>query len=152
MPTNFLSFVYIIVFLCWEIEEKISASTLKTYYFKASGGITTNFGSRTLHNNINKWPKVGRHDWPFCMISDNFKKVILLYVYHMGCIDFCYRVYLSLKLSVCNFAKSRKKIFKIIPGKVGLSISITPSGHPWYILSFSKSLIQFTAVSRTSMP
>ena len=25
--------------------------------------------------------------------SDNFKKVILLYVYYMGYIDFCYRVY-----------------------------------------------------------
>ena len=66
---------------------------MKSCYFKASRDITTNFGSLTLGNNINKWPKVGRHDWPSCMISDNFKKVILLYVYYMGHIDLRYRVY-----------------------------------------------------------
>ena len=72
------------LFLCSEIEEKTSASTLKTCHFKASRDITTIFGSATLGNNINKWLKVGRHDWPSCMISDNVKKVILLYVYYMG--------------------------------------------------------------------
>ena len=89
MPTNFLSFVYIIVkgswakvgsnistslkmtslqnwsidfflFLFSEIEEKINASILKTCHFKASGDTTTNFGSGTLDNNVNKWPKVGK--------------------------------------------------------------------------------------------
>ena len=82
MPTNFWSFVYIIVkgswakvgsdistslemtglqswsidfflFLCSKIREKISASTLKTYHFKASGDITTKLVSETLDNNIN---------------------------------------------------------------------------------------------------
>ena len=43
-------------------RKKINASTLKACHFKASGDITTNFGSWTLHNNINKWPKVGIHD------------------------------------------------------------------------------------------
>ena len=84
MNTNFWSFVYIVVKGSWakvgsnistslkmtslqswsfnEIEEKINASTLKTFHFKASGDITTNFGSWTLDNNINKWPKVGIHD------------------------------------------------------------------------------------------
>ena len=122
MPTSFWSFVYVIakgswakdgsdistslemtalqswsidffLFLFSEIEEKTNASTLKSCHFKASKDITTNFGSVTLGNNINKWPKVGRHDWPSCMISDNFKKVILLYVYYMGRIDLRYRVY-----------------------------------------------------------
>ena len=79
MPTNFWSFVYVIakdywpkvvsdistslemtglqswsidffLFLFSEIEEKIKASTLKTCHFKASGDITTNFGSETLDN------------------------------------------------------------------------------------------------------
>ena len=82
-PTNFWSFVYNIVkgscakgcsdistslqitalqsgsidfflFLFTEIEEKPNASTLKTCHFKASRDITTNFGSVTLGNNINK--------------------------------------------------------------------------------------------------
>ena len=75
------------LFLCSELEEKIRASTLKTCHFKASRDITTIFGSGTLGNNINKWPKVGRHNWPPCMISDNFKKAILLYVYYMGYIE-----------------------------------------------------------------
>ena len=116
MPANFWSFVYVIakgywpkvgsdistslemtalqswsidffLFLFSEIEEKTNASTLKTCHSKASRDITTNFGSVTLGNNINKWPKVGRHDWPPCMISDNFKKAILLYVYYMGYIE-----------------------------------------------------------------
>ena len=84
MPTNFWSFVYVIaksswakdggdistslemtglqswsidffLFLFSEIEEKINASTLKACHFKASEDITTNFGSGTLYNNINKW-------------------------------------------------------------------------------------------------
>ena len=109
MNTNFWSFVYIIVkgswvkvgsdiftslkmtslqswsidfflFLFSEIEEKINASNLKTCHFKASGDITINFGSWTLDNDINKWPKVGGLNWHSCMISDNFKKGILLYV------------------------------------------------------------------------
>ena len=50
------------LFLCSEIEEKINAPNLKTCQSKASGYITTNFGSRTLDNHINKWPKVGKHD------------------------------------------------------------------------------------------
>ena len=75
------------LFLCSEIEEKTSASTLKTCHFKASRDITTIFGSGTLGNNINKWPKAGRHNWPPCMISDNFKIAILLYVYYMGAIE-----------------------------------------------------------------
>ena len=79
-------------FLCSEVEEKIKASTLKTCHFKASGDITTNFSSETLDNLINKRPKVGRHDWPPCMISDNFKKAILLYVCYMGCIEIWLRV------------------------------------------------------------
>ena len=91
MPTNFWSFLYVIVrgswakvggdistslemtglqswsidffvSLCSEIEEKINASTLETCHFKASGDITTNFGSWTLDNNINKRLKVGIHD------------------------------------------------------------------------------------------
>ena len=91
MNTNFWSFVYIIVkgswakvgsdiftslkmtslqswsidfflFLCSEIEEKINNSTLNTCHFKASGDMTTNFGLKTLDNNMNKWPKVDRHD------------------------------------------------------------------------------------------
>ena len=82
-PTNFWSFVYNIVkgscakvgsdistslemtalqscsidfflFLCSKIEEKVNALTLKTCHFKASRDITTNFGSVTLGNNINK--------------------------------------------------------------------------------------------------
>ena len=85
MPTNFWSFAYII--LCSEVEEKINASTLKTCHFKASRDITSHFKSETLDNNINKWPKVDRHDWPPCMISDNLKKAILLYVYYMGYIE-----------------------------------------------------------------
>ena len=68
-------------------REKINASTLKNCHFKASRDITTIFRSGTLGNNINNWPKVGRHNWPPCMISDNFKKAILLYVYYMGCIE-----------------------------------------------------------------
>ena len=116
MPTNFWSFVFVItkcswakdgsdistslemtglqswsidffLFLCSEIEERINASTLKTCHFKASREITTIFGSGTFGNNTNKWPKVGRHNWPPCMISDNFKKAILLYVYYMGYIE-----------------------------------------------------------------
>ena len=67
--------------------KKINASTLKTCHFKASGDITTNFGSGTLNDTISKWPKVGRHDWPPCMISNNIKKAILLYVYYMGAIE-----------------------------------------------------------------
>ena len=69
---------------------------MKSCHFKATRDMTTTFGLVTLGNNINKWLKVGRHDWPSCMISDNFKKVILLYVYYMGYIDFCYRVYLGI--------------------------------------------------------
>ena len=72
------------LFLFSEIGEKVYASTLKACHFKASEDITTDFGSGTLDNNISKWPKVDKHDWPPCMISDNFKKVILLYVYYMG--------------------------------------------------------------------
>ena len=116
MPTSFWSFVYVIakgswakdgsdistslemtglqswsidffLFLCSEIEEKTSASTLKTCHFKASRDITTIFGSATLGNNINKWPKAGRHNQTSCMISDNFKIAILLYVYYMGAIE-----------------------------------------------------------------
>ena len=49
-------------FLCSEIEEEICASNLQTCHFKASGDITTNFGSGTLDNNINKLPIVDRHD------------------------------------------------------------------------------------------
>ena len=60
---------------------------MKTCHFKASRDITTIFGSGTLGNNINKWPKAGRHSWPPCMISDNFKIAILLYVYYMGAIE-----------------------------------------------------------------
>ena len=122
MPTNFWSFLYVIakgywakvgsdistslemtglqswsidffLFLCSEIEEKTSASTLKTCHFKASRDITTIFGSATLGNNINKWPKAGRHSWPPCMISDIFKKAILFNVYWMGYIDIWLRVY-----------------------------------------------------------
>ena len=83
MPTIFWSFVYDIVkgfcakvgsdistslemtalqswsidfflFLFSEIREKINASALKACHFKASRYITTNFGSGTLDNNINK--------------------------------------------------------------------------------------------------
>ena len=71
------------LFLCSKIEEKITATTLKTCHFKASEDITTNFGSGFLDNNIDKWPKVGRHYWPPCMISDNFKIAILLFVYYV---------------------------------------------------------------------
>ena len=60
---------------------------MKSCHFKASRDITTNFGTGTLDNIINKWPKVGRLNWHSCMISDNFKKGILLYVYYMGGID-----------------------------------------------------------------
>ena len=119
MPTNFWSFVYVIAkgywtkvggdistslemtglqiwsigfflyFTKWK-EEKINISTLKSCHFKASRDITTNFGTGTLDNIINKWPKVGRLNWHSCMISDNFKKGILLYVYYMGGIDLRY--------------------------------------------------------------
>ena len=137
MPTNFWSFAYVIakgywarvgrdistslemtalqswsidffLFLFSEIEEKTNASTLKTCHFKATRDITTNFGSVTLGNNINKWPKVGRHDWPSCMISDNFKKVILLYVYYMGCIDLRYTLYLLwIRLSIWKIPNTK---------------------------------------------
>ena len=136
MNTNFWSFVYIIIkcswakdgsdiftslkmtglqswsidfflFFCSEIEEKTNASTLKNCHFKASGDITTIFGSGTLNNNISKWPKVGRHDWPPCMISDNFKKAILLYVYYIGYIEMWVRVYYVNKLSLCFVLASR---------------------------------------------
>ena len=63
-----------LLLLCSEIDEKINASTLTTCHFKASRDITTNFGSVTFGNKINKWPKVGRHDWPPFMISNNSKK------------------------------------------------------------------------------
>ena len=136
MPINFWSFVYVIVkgswakvgsdistslemtglqswsidfflFLCSEIEEKINASTLKNCHFKASRDITTIFGSGTLGNNINKWPKVGRHNWPPCMISDNFKKAILLYVYYMGYIETWPTLYLwKCNLSQMQFCSS----------------------------------------------
>ena len=62
----------------------------------ASEDITTNFDSGTLDNNINKWPKVGKHDLPPSMISDNFKTAILLYVYYMGYIEIWVRVYVRL--------------------------------------------------------
>ena len=91
MPTNFWSFVYIIakgswakvvgdistslkmaglqswsidfsLFLCSEVEENFWPSTFKTFDFKDSEDITTNFGSITLDDNIDKWSKVGRHD------------------------------------------------------------------------------------------
>ena len=81
------------LFLCSEIEEKINASTLKNCHFKASKDITTIFGSGTLGNDINKWLKVGKHNWPPCGISDNFKKAILLYVCYMGYIETWLRVY-----------------------------------------------------------
>jgi len=123
MPTNFSSFAYGIMkgpwakvgsnistslemtglqswgidfflFLCSEVKEKIKASTLKTCHFKASGDITAIIGSETFHDTISKWPKVGRHDSAPCMISDDFKKAILLYVYYMGYIEMWVRVYL----------------------------------------------------------
>ena len=88
-------------------EEKINASTLKNCHFKASRDITTIFGSGTLGNNINKWPKVGRHNWPPCMISDNFKKAILLYVYYMGYIETWPTLYLwKCNLSQMQFCSS----------------------------------------------
>ena len=122
MPTNFWSFAYGIIkgswakvrsdistslemtglqswgiefflFLCCEVKEKINASTMKTCHFKASEDITTYFGSETLNDTISKRPKVGRNDWPPCMISDNFEKAILLHVYYMGGIDLWVRVY-----------------------------------------------------------
>ena len=36
------------------LKEKINALTLMTCHFKASGDITTNLGSGTLDNNVNK--------------------------------------------------------------------------------------------------
>ena len=66
------------LFLCSEVKEKINASTLKTCHFKDSGDITIYFGSETLNDTISKWPRVGRHDWPPCMISDNFKKALFV--------------------------------------------------------------------------
>ena len=83
MPTNFWSFVFIIVkgslakvgcdistsfemtclqslsidfflLLCSEIEKNFQPSTFKTYHFKDGGDITTNFGSGTLDNKIKK--------------------------------------------------------------------------------------------------
>ena len=77
MPTNFWSFVYIIVKGSWAKVGSDTSTSLKMTGLQ-SRDITTNFDSRTLDNNINKWPKVGRHDWPPWMISDNFKNAILL--------------------------------------------------------------------------
>ena len=100
-----------LIFSSFYLVEKTNASTLKTCHFKVSRDITTNFGSVTLGNNINNWPKVSRHDWPSCMISDNFKKVILLYVYYMGCIDLRYTLYIV----ILSLLISSHTVVSVIP-------------------------------------
>ena len=79
MPANFWSFIYVIVEGSWaKVGSDISTSLeMKVILRQVEISLP---GSGTFDNNINKWPKLCRHP---CMISNNFKKAILSYVYYM---------------------------------------------------------------------
>ena len=139
------------LFLFSEIEEKTNASTLKTCHFKASRDITTNFGSGTLDNNINKWPKVGRHNWPPCMISDNFKIAILLYVYYMGAIE----TWPTLYVVLLHFYTLRLKLKCSWVTKVwnqGVKLENLPQGkvHKWCLTLELKVILQSRLCDKVS--
>ena len=59
------------------------------------------------------------------MISDNFKKVILLYVYYMGRIDLRYRVYLGHLSSTTLSSSQGMGVVAVAPAVQPLVIIVT---------------------------